>query len=65
MNERLRAILSTYINEASDEHGSIRYIIALRYDHNSDIPLQIRYVDNGGNYHSLGWTERGMVTFER
>lgn len=64
MNERLRAIVSTYISEASDENGSIRYIIALRYDHNADTPLQIRYVDNGGNYHSIGFTERGMVTFD-
>ena len=63
MNERLRAILDTYLSQEGD---SIRYIISFYYSAVAvgRVRLDIRYIDNGGNYHHIGFNEHGMVTFE-
>jgi hypothetical protein len=57
---RLFTLMETYTSQVGD---SIRYIIEIHFHKDDPIPLKIRYVDSGGNFHSIGFNQRGMVTF--
>lgn len=53
--------LQSYLDEVGE---SIRYIITIHFQKDADIPLIIKYVDNGGNMHHIGFNNLGMLTFE-
>jgi hypothetical protein len=62
MNESL-AILNKMLQEV--ERGSIREITFVEFEIAAEIPLRVSYMDKGGNYHAIGFTnEHKLVTFE-
>lgn len=55
-------ILQEYFNKVST--GEILYITEIVYKHSTIIWLRISYVDAGGNFHNVGFTDGGIVNLE-